>query len=274
MTDPIPPPGPSLEFIGTATTLLRLGPFTLLTDPNFLHQGQRAYLGKGLWSRRRTEPSRQPADLPDLDAVVLSHLHGDHFDRIARAELPRDLPVVTTGQAARRLARWGFGASRALPTWGSTTLELAGLRLRIIATPGQHAPGPAKTLLPPVMGSVLELDNGSGPPFRVYITGDTLCRPWLRDIIDRIGPLDAMVIHLGGTRILGMLVTMDASQGADLIELLAPTITVPVHHDDYTVFRSPLSDFLRRCRERNLPSEVRQVARGSVVPLSAGDRST
>ncbi len=46
----------TLTFVGTATTVLRLGSFTLLTDPNFLHQGQRAYLGKGLWTRRLTEP--------------------------------------------------------------------------------------------------------------------------------------------------------------------------------------------------------------------------
>ena len=110
--------------------------------------------------------------------------------------------------------------------------------------------------------------------FRVYVTGDTLCRPWLRDVVGRLGPLDAMVIHLGGTRILGMLVTMDGPQGADLVELLGPRVTVPVHHDDYRVFRSPLSDFLRRCGERNLPFEVRQVARGAVVPLTpTGDRS-
>ena len=136
------------------------------------------------------------------------------------------------------------------------------------ATPGRHAPGPAQALLPPVMGSVLELDDGAGRPFRVYITGDTLYRRSLRAVVDRCGPLDAMVIHLGGTRILGMLVTMDGRQGADLVELLGPRVTVPVHFDDYTVFRSPLSDFLRRCRERNLPSHVRQVERGEIVSLS------
>ena len=48
-----------LTFIGTATAVLRLGGFTLLTDPNFLHKGQRAYLGYGLWARRRTEPAWQ-----------------------------------------------------------------------------------------------------------------------------------------------------------------------------------------------------------------------
>ena len=31
----------SLTFVGTATTVLRLGPFTLLTDPNFIRRGQR-----------------------------------------------------------------------------------------------------------------------------------------------------------------------------------------------------------------------------------------
>jgi L-ascorbate metabolism protein UlaG (beta-lactamase superfamily) len=32
--------GNSLSFIGTATTLIKLGPFTLLTDPNFRQLGQ------------------------------------------------------------------------------------------------------------------------------------------------------------------------------------------------------------------------------------------
>src|SRR5215212_7299091 len=102
-----------ITFIGTATTIVRLGSFTVLTDPNFLHRGQRAYLGKGLWSRRLTEPAMQPADLPSLDAVVLSHLHGDHFDRIARRQLDLTVPVVTTEHAASRLRGYGFtsGAS-------------------------------------------------------------------------------------------------------------------------------------------------------------------
>ncbi len=61
----------SVKFVGTATVLLQLGEFTVLTDPNFLHQGQLAYLGKGLFSRRLTEPAMQPSELPSLDCVVL-----------------------------------------------------------------------------------------------------------------------------------------------------------------------------------------------------------
>src|SRR5215217_4795968 len=92
-----------VTFVGTATTVLRIGPFTLLTDPNFLHAGERAYLGYGMWSRRRTEPAFGPAELPVLDAVLLSHLHGDHFDRVARRGLAHHVPIVTTNQDERRL---------------------------------------------------------------------------------------------------------------------------------------------------------------------------
>lgn len=58
----------TLTFGGNATALLRLGPFTVLTDPSFLHRGQRAYLGYGLWTKRLTEPALQPTQLPALDA--------------------------------------------------------------------------------------------------------------------------------------------------------------------------------------------------------------
>jgi len=257
----------SLEFVGTATTLLRLGPFTLLTDPNFLHRGQRAYLGKGLFSKRLTEPSRQPAELPPLDAVVLSHLHGDHFDRVARRELDHSLPVITTPAAARRLSRWGFDAAEGMVTWQSTELTRDGWRLTITAAPGVHGPGPLRHVMPPVMGSVVELTPEGRDPLRIYLSGDTLCRPWLREIVDRTGPLDAAVVHLGGTRALGVLVTMDDTQGADLVDLLRPAVTVPVHYDDYTVFRSPLSDFVETARRRDLPTQLRTVARGETVSL-------
>jgi L-ascorbate metabolism protein UlaG (beta-lactamase superfamily) len=245
---------PSLEFIGTATTVLRLGPFTLLTDPNFLHRGDRAYLGKGLFAKRRTEPSRQPGDLPSVDAVVLSHLHGDHFDGIARRELDRGLPVFTTLPAAKKLTRWGFGESVGMRTWTEQVLESGTARLRVVSAPGEHAPGWARPLMPPVMGSVLELSDSTGRPFRLYITGDTLYRPWLREVTDRCGPVDALVIHLGGTRVLGLLVTMDDDQGADLVELIRPDMTVPIHYDDYSVFRSPLEDFVSIWRTRRSPA--------------------
>lgn len=261
-------PSASLELIGNATTLLRLGPFTILTDPNFLHRGQRAYLGKGLFSKRLTEPSLRPADLPGLDSVVLSHLHGDHFDRIARRELDKRLPILTTPHAARRLNRWGFDAAHGMATWRSDLLTHGDARLRITAVPGQHAPTRLRRLLPPVMGTVMELTEGSSPPFRVYVSGDTLYWPWLRQITDRCGPLDAAVLHLGGTRLLGVLVSMDAEQGVDLVRLLQPRVTVPVHYEDYTVFTSTLADLEREWARRDCPGVLRVARRRERIVLT------
>src|SRR4051794_144047 len=102
-----------LEFVGTATVILRVAGYTILTDPNFLHQGEHAYLGMGLRSRRQTQPSRDETNLPPIDLVVLSHHHGDHFDHRAARGLRKDLPIVTEPHAARKLGSQGF--TRAIP---------------------------------------------------------------------------------------------------------------------------------------------------------------
>src|SRR3954470_3652057 len=108
MSDPAPVDDVQVTFIGTATVLLRVAGMTFLTDPNFLHQGEHAPLGGGLRSRRLTNPAIELDELPALDFVLLSHHHGDHFDPVVIERLPKDLPIVTTGHAARKLARHGF----------------------------------------------------------------------------------------------------------------------------------------------------------------------
>jgi L-ascorbate metabolism protein UlaG (beta-lactamase superfamily) len=256
----------SLTFVGTATTVIRLGGFTVLTDPNFLHKGQRAYLGKGLWSKRLTEPAMQPDALPPLDAVVLSHLHGDHFDRVAKRDLARSQPVITTPVAAGRLQRWGFDA-RSLETWERETLTRDGETLTVESLPGIHARGVMGSLLPPVMGSLLEHRVGTEVRQRVYLSGDTLTGEHISEIARRHPEIDTAVVHLGGTRVLFHTVTMDAEQGVDFLHRASPRRAIPVHHDDYGVFRSPLSAFERAASRAGLASLVRPVARGQTVPL-------
>ncbi len=259
--------GHSLTFVGTATTIIRLGSFTVLTDPNFLHRGQRAYLGKGLWSRRLTDPALGVPDLPPLDAVVLSHLHGDHFDRIARRELDRSVPLVTTQHAARRLARSGFETC-GLATWESWKLTTADETLTVESMPGIHARGLLRTLLPPVMGSLLTYEGPAGTPsYTIYVSGDTLTGDHLDTIRERCPHIDAAVVHLGGTRVLFSTVTMDAEQGLDFLHRIRPRVAVPVHYDDYRVFKSPLADFLAAVKNDAEPWQLVAPARGETVDL-------
>ena len=256
-----------LTFLGTATTILELGRFTLLTDPNFLHRGQRAYLGRGLWSRRLTDPSMTIGELPDLDAVLLSHLHGDHFDRIARRGLTRDAPIITTPKAARRLRRYDF-TTVGLPTWAEHTLDRGEEQLLLRSTPAVHARGLLGRLLPPVMGTLIEHKVDGVVVHRLHISGDTLTGAHVDEIAERSAEIGTAVVHLGGTRILGQTVTMDGAQGVDYLRRLRPRAAVPVHYDDYGVFVSPLSDFLSAA-EHALASHVviRTVHRGETINL-------
>ena len=261
----------SLEFVGNATVLIRWGPFTVLTDPNFLHAGQRAHLGFGLTSKRLKDPAMEVTDLPPLDAVVLSHLHGDHWDRLATRHLDSGLPVLTTPHAARRLQGiHGFRRASGIETWESQTLLKEASTLRVTSLPGMHAPGVLGALLPPVMGSLLEFGDTTGEvEQRIYLTGDTLMYDGVREIARRCPDVHLAVVHLGGTRLPGgMIVTMDGEQGVELLETVMPRRAVPVHYDDYDVFSSPLSDFTDRVAERGLQDRVTVVARGQTVELT------
>lgn len=136
-------PDSLIYFVGTATMIIRLAGISVLTDPNYLHRGQRAYLGHGLWSKRRTEPAFPAGGMTTPDVIDLSHLHGDHFDRVARRALAGPTPVLTTPSAARTLRRGGFPMAHGMRTWEVVEVARDDARLRVTATPGRHTIGAA-----------------------------------------------------------------------------------------------------------------------------------
>jgi L-ascorbate metabolism protein UlaG (beta-lactamase superfamily) len=253
----------SIFFVGNATVIIRYAGFTILTDPNFLHAGDHVHLGYGIRSTRLKDPAIEMSDLPPIDLVVLSHMHGDHFDRVVERDLDRTLPIVTTFHAARYLEGKGFRPPHALGTWESVTARKGEARLRITAMPGTHGPGPLGKVLPPVMGSMLEFGGYEGDVrLRLYITGDTLVHKRLREIPERYPDIDLALLHLGGTRIFGLYVTMTGKQGAEAIKITNPRTALPIHYDDYEVMKSPLSDFRQAVAEAGLEDRVRYLVRG------------
>jgi L-ascorbate metabolism protein UlaG (beta-lactamase superfamily) len=113
------------------------------------------------------------------------------------------------------------------------------------------------------MGSMLEWGQaGSTTHFRLYISGDTLVHDDLKSIPQRYPNINLALLHLGGTRIFGVLLTMDAAQGIQAIRIIRPHKAIPIHYNDYTVFKSPLEDFVPAVAEAKLETEIHYLRHG------------
>lgn len=276
-----------------------------MTDPNFLHAGDHVHLGPGVTGTRQTNPAVDLHELPNIDLVLLSHYHADHFDQEVEQSLRRDLPIITTPHAKEHLTSKGdlesFTSVHALDFWEDLLVSVAKKEshfdgtavgpgaplIKVTGMPGKHVPdgilGTANDFLkavPPTNGWMLELgyhndhsdsDDKFSCGYRIYISGDTLLVSDLKEIPKQYThagkPIDLMLIHLGGTTIPGpsmplLMVTMDAKQGIELVKLISPDLTIPIHYDDYDVFMSPLSDFKEEVEKAGLLEKVVYLDRG------------
>jgi hypothetical protein len=53
----------------------------------------------------------------------------------------------------------------------------------------------------------------------------------------------------------------------EALRTIAPRRATPVHYDDYTVFRSPLSDFVAEAEREGWADRLDLVARGDTISL-------
>lgn len=292
----------SLYFVGTATTILEWEGIRILTDPNFLHAGDHVHLGPGVTGKRQSNPAVDLEQLPGIDAVLLSHYHADHFDEKVENSLRRDLPILTTPHAKHHLqeaksAEESFTDVYDLDFFESCLVTIpceggkAGASnpkcpaIKVTGMPGKHVPdGPMSTAndilaaVPPTNGWMVELGykpDASAPDsaftngYRIYISGDTLMVDELKDIPKRYTgqKIDLMLVHLGGTTIPSpnmplLMVTMDATQGVQLMQLIKPDLTIPIHYDDYDVFLSPLDDFKKAVESAGWSEKVVYLDKG------------
>lgn len=264
------------------------------------------HLGSGVTSQRKTNPAVELDELPELDCILLSHYHEDHFDRLVEDSLNRDFPIITNPHAKdcltsssrsepfRSVYDLDFFESMVLEGRNSInneTGESVRPAIKVTGMPGKHVPpGPISKLndilnaVPRTNGWLLELgwefvtrdiglQDTKAPEFktgyRIYISGDRLFVEALQDIPKWLEgkQVDLMLIHLGCTTIPGALaplvmVAMDAKQGLQLIRLVNPDITIRIHYDDYDVFLSPLSDFVKEIENAGLQNRVVYLNRG------------
>lgn len=182
---------PTLTWIGHATFLLQLGGLNILTDAHF---SERASPVQFAGPQRVVPPAMRMAELPHIDAVVISHNHYDHLDR----ETVRHLAKQRAGSAhffvPLGLKAWfagqGIRAVTELDWWD----EALHHGLRFMLTPVQHWSARTpwdrdKTLWG---GWVIE-----HPRLRFFFTGDTGYSHDFKDIGARLGHVDLAAIPIG-----------------------------------------------------------------------------
>lgn len=130
------PTQPAATWIGHATALLQAGGLNLLTDPVFSERcSPLSFMGPKRWQ----PPGVALADLPRIDAVLVSHNHYDHLDEPsvkALAAAHRPLFVVGLGLKAWFEQR-GIANVVELDWWQHVTLK----GTDIVFTPAQHWSG-------------------------------------------------------------------------------------------------------------------------------------
>jgi len=232
----------------------------------------------------------------------LTHTHEDHLDPYVQKHLDRTIPIITNEFAAKTLESLGFTQILALSANFSSVLvsrgiEKAGPRCIVTMTPAQHGPKIASFMIPPTNGFILEFGNGIGnehaminnPPlqeevsssqtrdsnlggiqiiYRMYITGDTLLCDEMNEIKKRYPTLDCTLLYLGGTKFMGVLMTLDADQGVECMQLIQSKVTIPIHHNDYDIYKSNLKQFQDKVKQ--ISGDINIMNHMKIVYLSPG----
>ncbi len=183
-------PDRTLFRLGHSTVLLKLRGRFWLTDPVF---SERASPVQWMGPKRFHAPPIALEDLPEIEAVILSHDHYDHLDHATvQALAPKVKHFVTPLGVGQRLIDWGVPAAKVqqFDWWQGTTI--AGLQLT--ATPAQHFSGRGlgdrnSTL----WASWVIVDDD----LRVFFSGDTGYFDGFKTIGERFGPFDLTLMETG-----------------------------------------------------------------------------
>ena len=185
--------GLRITMVGHATVLIQLAGYNLLVDPVW---SERASPLRWAGPRRANAPGVAFADLPPIDAVLITHNHYDHLDlatlrRIWSTHHPRFIAPLGNGTLIAK----AIGEDKAeLADWGDTIA--IGHESRVTLVPAHH--WSARTWGDRRMalwcGFVIQ-----SPAGLVYNVGDTAYGDGIifSDIASRFGAPDVAILPIG-----------------------------------------------------------------------------
>lgn len=189
----------AVTWYGHASALIEIDGFRVLTDP--------------VWSERvspsslvgpaRLHPVPLPlAELPEVDAVVISHDHYDHLDKptIMALAQHRSTPFVVPVGIGAHLRHWGVPDHRIVElAWGASVSLSAlgrgrdGADLTLTCSEARHFSGRALVRNTTLWASWSIV----GPTRRVYFGGDTGYTKAFAEAGAALGPFDLTLLPIG-----------------------------------------------------------------------------
>lgn len=230
-----------IQLLRHATLLVSLNGKTLLIDPMLSQAEVMPPIVNS--TNQRSNPLVEltcPQDfLQNIDAVLLTHMHRDHFDDAAAEQLPKDKLIFCQPEDEIKLKTLGF--YQVTPIFKQNCWE----GLTIIRTAGQHGTGEIGIAMSPVSGYILQ---GKGEPM-LYIAGDTIYCAEVEYILGTYHP-QVTVVNAGAAQFLnGDPITMTKEDVGNLCRYESETKVVAVHMEAINhclLSRKSLSDYLKR----------------------------
>lgn len=233
----------TLAWLGHATVLINFYGLRLITDPVlFTRIGVDLGIGS-LGPKRLVQCALAPAELPDIDLVLVSHAHFDHLDTPSLAAI-RGTPVaVMAAETSDLLPRRHFSRVEEL-RWNDTTR---------VATPRGDAVVHAVEVKH--WGARIRSDVHRGytgfiverEGRRLLIGGDTASTDAFRSH-RRLGPYEAAVMPIGAY---DPWITNHCTpeQAVTMADAAGARLFVPVHHRSFALSREPVNEPIERAEQ-------------------------